>query len=422
MKLGAYLIDLRPLSIPEFRRLWTASAVSAIGGSFSLIAVPTQLFTMTGSSAAVGLAAVVSLATLVVAALWFGALADTMDRRRLLLAGNAGLGLTYLGLWLHSMLGFDSVAVLLLLVALQGVSYGATMTTMGAAVPRVVPGELLVAANSLSSLTRNTGAVVGPLLAGALIPLTGLGWLYLFDAAALAFVVWAVAALPPILPAAGATRARGIVHQLGEGFVYLSRQRVLVAILAVDLCAMVLALPVALFPEVAERTFGGPVGGGTQLGLLFAAYPAGVFVAGLLSGTFSRARRHGALMATAAIIWGALVVAFALATTLWVGLALLVAGGAVNFVLSTFRNAISQAYTDDALRGRIQGALVVVLMGGPQLANLVHGFGGAAIGARWAIGVGGALCVLAVAAIVWAVPQLWRYDSARTPERERAAT
>lgn len=407
--LGAYVIDRRPLAIPAFRRLWLASAVSAVGGSFSLIAVPTQLFTLTGSSAMVGVSAAVSVCALTLSALWSGALADAMDRRRLLLAGNAGLGLTYLGLWLNALLGIDSVPVLLVLVAVQGVSLGATTTTMGAAVPRVVPTEQLVAANSLSALTRYTGAVVGPLLAGVLIPAIGLGPLYLLDALALGTVLWAVARLPP-LAAAQPGRVKGA---MGDGFRYLARHRVLIAILAVDLAAMVFAMPSALLPELAERTYGGPAGGGVELGLLFAAYPAGVLLAGLLSGTFSRARRHGALMASAAMAWGGCVVLLGLATDLRIALVALVAGGAVNFVLSTFRNAISQAYTQDALRGRIQGSLTVVLMGGPQLANLLHGFGGAVLGARSAIGLGGALTALTVVLLVRAVPELWRYDGNR---------
>jgi MFS family permease len=413
VSLGRYVVDRRPLKIPAFRRLWMASAVSAVGGSFSLIAVPTQLFTLTGSSAAVGVAAAVSMCALIMAALWSGALADAMDRRRLLVAGNAGLGLTYLGLWLNALCELDSVPVLLMLVAIQGVSFGATMTTMGAAVPRVVPIEQLVAANSLSSLTRHTGAVAGPLLAGVLIPFVGLGPLYLLDALALSVVIWAVGKLPAMPPPAGVQtiRTKGTLRKLGDGFRYLAGQRVLVAILAVDLAAMVFALPVALFPELAERTYGGPAGGGMALGLLFAAYPAGVFLAGLLSGTFSRARRHGALMASAAMAWGGCVALLGLVTDLRVALVALVAGGAVNFVLSTFRNAISQAYADDALRGRIQGSLTVVLMGGPQLANMLHGFGGAVLGARWAVGIGGALTVLTVALLVRAVPELWRYDA-----------
>ncbi|MCI0686233.1 MAG: MFS transporter, partial [Sporichthyaceae bacterium] len=279
--------------------------------------------------------------------------------------------------------------------------------------PRVVPTDQLVAANSLSSLTRYTGAVVGPLLAGVLIPVIGLGTLYLLDTLALSVVLWAVAKLPAMPPLVGPQtfRMSGTLRQLGDGFRYLAGHRLLVALLAVDLAAMVLALPVALFPELAERTYGGPAGGGFELGLLFAAYPAGVLIAGLLSGTFSRVKRHGALMASAAMAWGGCVVLLGLTAHLWIALLALVVGGAVNFVLSTSRNAISQAYTDDALRGRIQGSLTVVLMGGPQLANLLHGFGGAVLGARWAISIGGVLTILTVAVLLRAAPELWRYQA-----------
>lgn len=384
--------------------------VSAVGGSFSLIAVPTQLFTMTGSSAPIGIAAAVSLVTIIVAALWTGTLADALDRRQLLLVANAGLGLAYLGLWTHSVLAINSVPVVLLLVALQGLSFGATMTTMGAALPRVVPAELLVAANSLSSLVRNTGALVGPMLAGVLIPVVGLGTLYLLDAVALLVVLWAVGMLPPLPVGVGVRPPGGVLRQLGEGVRYLARRRVLMAVLAVDFAAMALAMPVALFPELAEHTYGGPPGGGVELGLLYAAYPGGVLLAGLLSGTFSGARRHGALMASAAVTWGCCVLVLGASESLWLALAALVGGGAANIVLSTFRNAISQAYTDDALRGRIQGLLVVVLVGGPQVANVLHGLVGSAIGARWTVGAGGLLTVVAVVLIVRIAPELWRYE------------
>ncbi|MFG1964736.1 MFS transporter [Nonomuraea sp. NPDC049028] len=427
---GAYTIDRRPLAIPAFRRLWVAAAACAVGGSFSVVTVPTQLFTMTGSSAAVGGAAVVSFGALVVASLGAGTLADLVDRRLLLLVAHCGLALTYLALWAQAGLGNRSVAVLLVLAGCQGLAFGAIMATMGAAVPRLVPAELLTAANSLSSLARYTGSVVGPLLAGVLIPVVGLGTLYLFDAVALSAVIYAVVKLPPILPdparpvsggglygaakpyggsKASTVRRSSILGQTFAGFRYLLSSRVLVAVLAVDLAAMVFGMPSALLPELAQRTYGGPVGGGVELGLLYAAYPAGVFVAGLMSGTFTRARRHGALMASAAAAWGGTVVVLGLAPRLWLALTALLLGGAVNFVLSTFRNAISQAYTDDAMRGRIQGSLTVVLIGGPQLANLLHGTAAAAFGPRVTICVGGLLTVTTVALIVRAAPRLWHY-------------
>ncbi len=275
---------------------------------------------------------------------------------------------------------------------------------------------------------------MGPLLAGVLIPLFGLGTLYLFDAVALLAVVWAVAKLPPILPtrrhvsdrwtdsqkhhrsdaSAQRDRRRSALGELLAGFRYLLTNRILVAVLAVDLAAMVFGMPVALLPELAQRAYGGPAGGGLELGLLYAAYPAGVLAAGLMSGTFTRTRRHGALMASAAITWGGTVMILGLASQLWFALAALVLGGAVNFVLSTFRNAISQAYTDDAMRGRIQGSLTVVLFGGPQVAALLHGMAAAVYGPQVTICVGGLLTVTTVAMIVRMAPRLWHYAAPRT--------
>lgn len=417
---AAFTVDRRPLGVPAYRRLWVASAVGAVGGSFSVVAIPTQLFTVTGSSAAVGLAAAVSLAALVVAALWAGAVADVRDRRKVLLAAHCGLAVTYAGLWAQAVLGGRCVPVLLALVACQGVSFGAVMTTMGAAVPRLVPAALLPAASSLSSLVRYAGSILGPVLAGVLIPVTGLGMLYLFDAVALLAVLWAVVRLPPLPPLptganALAAQAGSVLGQLAGGFRCLAASRLLMAVLAVDLAAMAFGMPVALFPELAQRTYGGTAGGGPALGLLYAAYPAGVFAVGLVSGTFTRARRHGAVLAAAAAAWGACVVLLGLARVLWLAVAALALGGAVNFVLSTFRNALTQSLTDDALRGRVQGALTVVTIGGPQIGNLLHGAAGSAFGPRPVICAGGLLTVLAVGAVVRAVPELHRYAAGTTP-------
>lgn len=435
-RLGAYLVDLRPLAIPAFRRLWVASLIAAVGGSFAVLAIPAQLFTLTGSSAAVGVSAAVSLVALVVSALWGGVLADAMDRRRLLLVAHGALALTYAGLWAQAALDLRSVPVLMALVACQGLSYGAIMATMGSAVPRVVPADLLAAANGLSSLVRYTGSIVGPLLAGVLIPVVGLGALYLFDTLALLLVMWSVFRLPrlppqPPVPApvpvpgpgtpspVGASPAarRPMVRQLLDGFRYLFSRRLLVALIGVDLAAMVFGAPWALYPELAQREFGGAAGGGFELGVLYASYPAGVFAVGMVSGVFTRARRHGVLMVSAAAAWGVTVVLLGLAPQLWLAAAALLFGGGVNFVLSMFRRAITQASTDDKLRGRIEGTMVVVTLGGPQIGNFLHGVAGAAWGPRWAIAVGGALTILAVAGIIRAVPQLWQYDA--TPRSEQ---
>ena len=393
--MGLRTLDRRPLAVPAFRRLWLASGVAAVGGSFSLVAVPAQLFAFAGSGV-VGAAGAVSLVALTGSALASGALADRADRRLVLLGAHAALAATYALLGLHAAGPWRSAGVVLALVAGQGLALGAILTVTGAVVPRVVPPDLLAAASSLSSLVRYTGAVVGPLLAGLLLPVTGLAALYLCDAAALLCVLWAVYRLPALPP-----RSEHPAGRRAAGFRLLLTDRLLTAVIAVDLSAMVLGFPAALFPELAYREFGV-----SALGPLYAAYPAGVCAMALLSGTFGHARRHGALMAGAALVWAGCVVLLGLAPGLAVALAALALGGAANLVLSSSRNAITQAGVDDAVRGRTQGALTVVLFGGPQLATAAHGAAGAVLGPRAAICLGGLLTAATVAAVWRRFPEL----------------
>ncbi|MCW2567453.1 MAG: putative multidrug resistance transporter, superfamily [Mycobacterium sp.] len=403
--------DTRPLRLPAYRRLWIAGTVTAVGGQLTIVAVPKQLYDLGGSSAYIGISGLVSFLALAASALWGGSLADVVDRRRLLLLTSSGIAITSVLLWAHAVLRVDSVALLLVLVAAQAAFVGAHLPALGAAVPRVVPPELIPAASSLSHLSRYTGWITGPLLAGALLPLIGLGWLYLLDAVALCAIVWAVLRLPPIPPGEAAARRPDLRHLL-DGVRYLAGHRVLLAVLAADLGAMVFGMPVALFPEVARERFGDPPSGGIVLGLLYASYPAGVVAMGLLSATITRATRYGAMVTVAVLLWGLTVVGFGLSHQLWMALAFFAAGGAANFVLSTFRNAFTQTAAADELLGRTQGLVAVITMGGPTLGVFLHGTVGAALGTTWAVSGGGVLVVLTMLATVAAVPDFWRYRRA----------
>ncbi|NYI07599.1 MFS transporter [Allostreptomyces psammosilenae] len=437
------MMDTRPLRIRPFRRLWTSSIITAVGSTFTAVAVPLQIYDITGSSAYVGLSGAVALGPLVVFALWGGALADAVDRRLMLLVTNVGIALVSLLLWAQAAAGLDSVAVLLALVGAQQAFFGANSPARGASTPRLVPADQLTAAVALETTVRWLGAIVGPLIAGILLPLIGVEMLYLVDAVALCAVVWAVAKLPPLppLPATGggavtgadadgsAAGAGGVVgvggageargaggarrrvgpRQIVAGFGYLATQRVLLVALLADLIAMLFSLPRALFPEVARETFGDPPGGGLALGLLHAAIPAGAVLSGLLSGAYTRVRRHGVMVTLGVCGWGVAVVGFGLARSLWIAVAFLVFGGIAEFVLTTFRTAILQASSTDDMRGRMQGAMHVVGAGGPWLADIAHGTAGAAVGTVWAISGGGALTVLAMALTAAVFRDFWRY-------------
>ncbi|UFR06511.1 MFS transporter [Streptomyces sp. Go40/10] len=402
-----WAMDTRPLRIPAYRRLWSSTIVTAVGSQLTAVAVPKQIYDITHSSAWVGYASLAGLLPMVAFALWGGAVADTVDRRKLLLVTNSGIAVTSLLFWAQAVTGLDSVVVLMVLLALQQAFFGLNSPARTASIARLVPAEQLPAANALGSTVMQTGLVAGPLLAGALIPVIGLPELYLIDALALCVTVWAVFRLPALPPLAETARRAGL-REIAAGFRYISRHKVLLLSFLADIVAMVFGMPRALFPELAADTYGS-WGEGLALGVLFAGIPVGAVLGGLFSGVFSRARRHGWMVIGAVVGWGAAVAGFGLSGNLWVALAFLAAAGVADMVSMVFRGAILLSAATDEMRGRMQGVFTVVVAGGPRLADVLHGTAGSVFGPRAAVAGGGALVVVVMLALAAAVPALRRY-------------
>ncbi|MFC7341282.1 MFS transporter [Saccharopolyspora griseoalba] len=406
--LSKVVLDTRPLRYPAYRRLWSSNIVSAVGAQFSAVAVPKQLYDITGSSAYVGLAGVFGLVPLLVFGLWGGAIADTVDRRKLLLVTNGGLAATAVLLWLVAAAGIPSVWLVLVLFSLQQTFFAVNSPTRGAAVARLVPTHLLPSAQALGSTVFQLGSILGPLLAGMLLPLLGLPVLYLVDAIALVAALLVVSRLPAIPPREGAPKRAGL-RSVVDGFRYLGAHTVLLASFLLDIIAMVFGMPRALFPEMAERTFGDPHGGGVALGWLYAAIPLGAFAFGLLSGWLHRITRHGVGVVLAVAAWGVAIIGFGWADSLWLAVVFLVIGGGADLVSMVYRSSILQAAATDEMRGRIQGVFTVVVAGGPRLADTLHGLGGAWLGTGGAVMIGGLLVVLATGIAAVALPDFLRY-------------
>jgi MFS family permease len=403
-----WAMDTRPLRRPAYRRLWSSTVVTAVGSQLTAVAVPKQIYDITGSSAWVGYASLTGLVPMVLFALWGGAVADTVDRRKLLLITNSGIAVTSVLFWLQAVSGLDSVAVLMVLLAAQQAFFGLNSPARNASIARLVPAHELAAANALGSTVMQTGLVAGPLLAGALIPVIGLPELYLLDAVALCVTLWAVVRLPALPPPAGASARRAGVREIAQGFRYISRHKVLLLSFLADVIAMVFGMPRALFPQLAAETYAS-YGEGLALGLLFAAIPIGAVLGGLFSGTFSRARRHGWMVIGAVVAWGAAVAGFGLSGSLWLAVLFLAVAGIADMVSMVFRGAILLSAATDEMRGRMQGVFTVVVAGGPRLADVLHGTAGAAFGPRAAVAGGGLLVVALILGLATAVPALRRY-------------
>ncbi|WP_345353231.1 MFS transporter [Rhodococcus olei] len=419
------LADTTPLREPHYRRLWVAGIVTVIGAQLSVVAVPQQVYEITRSSAYVGLTGVFGLVPLVVFGLWGGALADVMDRRRLITITTVGLVVTSLLFWGQAAAGVGNVWLVLGLFSLQQAFFAVNQPTRAAIIPRLLPGEQLPAANSLNMTVVQFGAIAGPLLAGVLIPTIGLPSLYLIDSIALLATLWAVLRLP-VLPPTGPTTRAGLRSVL-DGFAYLSTQKVLLASFVVDVVAMVFGMPRALFPQIANETFGDPASGGVALGLLFAAMSAGAVIGGVFSGWLPRVRYQGRAVVVCIALWGLAMIGFGVAVgladpggpfgrgggggrlLLWVALAFLAFGGAVDMISAAFRSTMLQQVAPDDMRGRLQGVFIVVVAGGPRIGDVLHGAAAYAFGTAVAAAGGGVLVVVGVAIACLVFPTFLRY-------------
>jgi MFS family permease len=384
------------------------------------VAVPVQMYAITHSSAWVGLLGIAGLVPLLIFGLWGGAAADVVDRRQLLMASSVVIWLSTLGLLVQAVLGVRSGYLLLLLTAVQSAGFAVSSPTRQAIIPRIVPADLIPAANTLGFTTSTAGGVLGPLAAGLIFGgwSTGTGVIiaYAVDAALFTVSFWATWRLPPIppmihdendpIPNAG---LRGIV----DGLRFLVTRPVLLLSFGIDIIAMVFAMPRALFPEVAQDRFGG----GAAVGWLYAAIAIGSVVGGLTSGWISRVRRQGVALVIAVAGWGVAIGFSGLARSLWLMVLLLAVAGAADLVSAVYRQSILQIFAPDRLRGRLQGVFTVVVAGGPRLGDLRAGATAELTGVTGSWAGGGFVAAGLTLVLATVFPALLRY---RPPVGESA--
>ncbi|GHJ17885.1 MFS transporter [Micromonospora sp. AKA38] len=416
-----WAIDLRPLRVPAYRRVWLGNAVAMFGFQFTAVAVPVEMFDLTGGSFWVGLLGVAGFVPLLVFGLWGGAVADARDRRRVLLAGGALLWAATLGLLVQSLVGARSPVLLLLLVGVQSVAFAITSPARSAILPRLVPAELVPAATTLNYTTFTAAAVAGPLAAGLIFATwrvdAALPIAYGLDALLFTVSLWATLRLPamPPEPEPGGGVRRAGLSSVVDGFRYLATTPVLLLSFAIDLIAMILAMPRALFPELAQDRFGG----GAAVGWLYSAIAIGAMLGGLTSGWIGRVRRQGLALTVAVVGWGVAIALAGLAGRLWLAVLLLGVAGAADLVSATLRQSMLLVYAPDRMRGRLQGVNTVVVAGGPRLGDLRAGVTAAGFGTGVAMVGGGIAAAVLAVLLVTAFPALLRYRATAPTEDRR---
>jgi MFS family permease len=410
------LLDVRPLrESPEFRRLAVGSTLSQLGGQMTTFAVALQVFTLTGSSAAVGGVGLAAAVPSIVAGLLGGPIVDAVDRRRLVLVASSCLAAVSALFAVQAFADLRSVWLLYGLVAVQYLFSAVNGPARRTFAPRLLPRELIPAGAAITMLSMHLSLVAGPPLAGLLTAAGGLKVCYLVDTVSFAASLYATFRLPPMPPDGG--RATIGLRAVGEGMRFIARRKVVLGALLSDLSATALAMPFALFPAINADRFGGDP---TTLGLLTAAVAAGGIVGTALSGPVSHVARPGRAMLLCVLVWGLGLVGFGLAGGLALTLGFLVVAGIADVLSVVFRSTVLQLAVPDHLRGRTSSAEFVVGAGAPQLGNFRAGVLGSLTSAGTSAVIGGLSSLVGAAVIAVVLPALPRYRPAEEPADEPA--
>jgi MFS family permease len=400
--------DLRLVVIGDF--------ISGMGAQAALVALPYQLYVDTHSALLVGLLGAVELGPLIAMALLGGAIADRMDRRRLLALDQIGVFLAAGGLAVAAFIGDPAVVTLYVLGGLLAGFAALQSVAQAAIIPNLVERERLPAALALNYGLSTLTQVLGPGLGGVLIAVLGVQAAYAVDAVGCLSVVVTALSIAPQPPQGVATHDN-MLRSIAEGLRYVRANRALMGSFAIDLAAMTFGMPRALFAVLSVSVYHAGAGG---TGVLYAAVSAGATVAALLTGWIRHARRLGVIVIWAVLLWGAAVAVAGLMSSLWMAAALLALAGAADSVSAVCRATINQSVTPDHMRGRMSSVFSLVVTGGPRLGDIESGTVAGAVGVRFSVVSGGLACLVAVAAIVLAFPALARYDTADWIEPEEA--
>jgi MFS family permease len=410
-------VDVTPLRTSrDFRRLFAAGTVFYVGAMVSYVALPYQIYQLTRSNFAVGAMALVELVPLVVFGLYGGALADHVDRRKMLVLCGVAQAVLTGALLGNALLDDPSVWTIYVVGFLLTIAQSLQRPSREALLPRVVRHDELAAAAAVQSLGMQVGTLLGPALGGVLVASVGVPWAYAVDVVGLVLATLLFSSMRRYPPTEHSTPPS--IDSIVGGIRYAVGRRDLLGTYVIDMVAMFMAMPIVLFPAFAEEVLERP----GFLGLLYTAESVGTLLATLTSGWTTRFHHHGRAVVVASMCWGGAMALVGLSPNVWFALVFLAFAGAADMISGIFRSTIWNQTIPDHLRGRLAGIEMLSYSLGPMGGSARAGLVADLTTVRTSIVSGGVLCVAGVAATGALLRDFWRYDS-RTDEhatRERA--
>jgi ENTS family enterobactin (siderophore) exporter len=406
MKLGTLMLDLTPLrESRDFRYLFGGRLLSLVGSSITTVAVAVQLYAITESSVMVGLVSLAGALPMVAGMLYGGTLADSANRKAVLLATQIPLGLLAVGLALNASAARPQTWLIFVLVAVQSGLTGLGAPARTAMIPKLVGPSLYPAAAAMTSILNTSAGLVGPAIAGLIIAKVPIAVAFWIDAAT--FGVYSLSLLQISSQRPGEGAGKPGWRSLVDGLRHVRNDKTILGVLLIDMNAMVFGMPKALFPALGTGLFHG---GSVAVGLLYAAPGAGALLGAIASGWTKNVRRPGPIVLYAVCAWGLALVGFGLSTTLWLALVMLVLAGMADVVSEILRGSLLQLLTPDGMRGRLSALWLAQTNCAPALGNAEAGAVAAAAGEAFSIISGGLACIAGAGLLAWCMPALRRAE------------
>ena len=402
--MAKFAIDLTPLKkYPDFRNLWSAGLISYMGSMITYVAMPFQIKELTNSYLAVGVLGVIEILPLIIFGLYGGVLADSVDRKKMVWATEAGALILVFILLANSALWDPKVYVIYVVAGLFAVVSGLQRPSMDSILPRLVSHDDLPAASALLSLRWQMGVIIGPTIGGIIFSTFSISMGYAVDIATyvVSLIFLAKVKNVPALKEA----EKPSLAALFDGVKYAFSRQDLIGTYIIDLAAMTLAMPLALFPFWADQ-----IGAPWALGFFYAAGTIGSVIVTLTSGWTRTYRFHGRAVIVAAIGWGLAIAAAGISDSLVLVLLFLTIAGASDMVSALFRGNIWNQTIPDSLRGRLAGIELLSYSVGPLAGQLRAASMAAATTLTFSVTSGGLLCAGVVGILAVFLPKFRKYD------------
>ncbi len=406
VKLG---MDLQPLrSLPTFRRLFLASAVTNLGSQATYVTIAFEMSQLTHSVLAVGAIGLVEFLPLIIFGLYGGVLADAVNRKTMLVATEVALLCCSSALLLNSLRHSPSVALLYVVIGAQVIAAGLQGPSLDSLRQQVVPHEWQAQATTLSMFQRTVASIAGPALGGLLAVSVGCWSVYSIDC--ISFLGSLVLLARVVAPARVVARSAVSFSALWSGVRYAVTRRDLLGTYLIDLSAMLLAYPLAMLPFVAQQFHQR-----FALALLYAALPLGALGASLTSRWSVKVHHYGKAIALAAGGWGLGIALFGWSSSLALAVAGLFIAGWADAISAIFRGTMWNQSIPTEVRGRMAGIELLSYSVGPTLGQSRSGIMAAAFTLKTSLIAGGLACTGVCAGLAVALPSMWRFDVSNDP-------